>query len=151
MCPANRFAASTSLSGAHDAKSINAKEAHVEATMATNCSRARPHRPFGTTLLESWAKILACTQEHHYHRCSIAQFPGASDCSVKKTRRPERERARERYLYIYMKSGSDLGLTGSAGFACSVGASTSCAFLTSQVVAKQLHNPKNFQECRYLA
>ena len=46
------------MAPAHDAKSINAKEAHVEATMATNCSRARSHGPSGTMLLpvQSWAK-----------------------------------------------------------------------------------------------
>ena len=82
------------MAPAHDAKSINAKEAHVEATMATNCSRARPHRPFGTTLLESWAKILACTQLNFLELLiAVSRKPGD---------RRERESEREIFIYIYI-------------------------------------------------
>ena len=41
----------------------------------------------------------------HVHKSittTAAQLPGASDCSVKKTRRPERERERDIYIYIYI-------------------------------------------------
>ena len=86
------------MTPAHNAKSINAKEAHVEATMATNCSRARSHGPSGTMLLpvQSWVKgprTYTSASQHHHHRCStswrIWRFHHPLQCTEKPRSRRE--------------------------------------------------------------